>query len=122
MLPQWPAQHGAAVSMAFLAQYFKQEAVHNVRADVDLVIRTIEGPDDGVAAPKPKRARLAAAAPKGAACDPLQLTSFPAHNIVLDTSEYFRVQQVRTLKSLASNPKHLETQHLGEPHCSGMQC
>uniref|UniRef100_A0A383VZ76 BACK domain-containing protein n=1 Tax=Tetradesmus obliquus TaxID=3088 RepID=A0A383VZ76_TETOB len=87
--------------MAFLAQCFKQETVHNVRADVDLVIRTIEGPDDGVAAPKPKRATLAAAAPKGAACDPLQLTSFPAHNIALDTSEYFRVQQGACWKDAA---------------------
>jgi hypothetical protein len=81
--------------MAFLARYFKQEVLDNVRADVDLVIRSIEGADED--APAPKRARRAAAAPDGVPVDPLQLASFPAHNIVPDSSDYFKVQQVREL-------------------------
>jgi hypothetical protein len=49
--------------MAFLAQYFRQELLDNVRADVDLVIRRIEAPEDGAEAPPPdpKRVRRAAA-------------------------------------------------------------
>uniref|UniRef100_A0A383VEL0 BTB domain-containing protein n=1 Tax=Tetradesmus obliquus TaxID=3088 RepID=A0A383VEL0_TETOB len=83
--------------MACFAHHFKQDVVGNVRADVDLVIRCIERPDDGTAAPKPKRARTAAAAaPNGDATYPVEIHRFPAHNIILNAySDYFRAQGAR---------------------------
>lgn len=73
--------------MAFLAKYFKQEAVGNVRADVNLVIRRLDQnlKDHQDAAP---------AAADETADGALQLDCFPAHNFILDNSEYFMVQQV----------------------------
>jgi hypothetical protein len=63
----------------------------------------LEDVDDD--APAPKRTKRAAAAAATAAdhgtVDPLQLASFPGHNMILNTSEYFNVQQVRVPKGLA---------------------
>jgi hypothetical protein len=81
--------------MAFIAQYFKQELLGNVRADVDVMIRRMAALDQDAEPSKRKRARITAAATDNDATDPLQLAKFPAHSIVLDTSEYFKVQQVR---------------------------
>jgi hypothetical protein len=98
--------------MACLAKYFKQDVVGNVRAEVDLVIRRLDDPEDAAAAAKRESSakagtRAAAAAAAAAACqadddvggaaDALQLAKFPAHNFILDSSEDFLVQQVRCL-------------------------
>jgi hypothetical protein len=88
----------------FIAKLFQQEAVGNARADVDLVIRRLpqdheQLQDAAAAAPAAKRSRRestsrAAAADDGEAADALQLAKFPAHNFILDNSEYFERQQV----------------------------
>jgi hypothetical protein len=76
-----------------LAKYYKQVVLGNVWADVDLVIRCLGSQDD--AAPAAKRARLAHTSQ---ATGFLELARIPAHNIVLDTSNYFLSQQVRCLR------------------------
>jgi hypothetical protein len=85
--------------MAFSARYFRQEELDGVRADVDLVIKRMAGLDSD--APPPKRAKRAAAAeaaaPDNTAADPIQLAIIPAHLMVLNISDYFKVQQVRML-------------------------
>jgi hypothetical protein len=81
--------------MASLARYFRQKVLDNVRADVDLVVRRVAGPEDD--APPPNKRARKEAAPGGVPGDPLQLTKFPAHNIILNASEYLKVQQVRVL-------------------------
>jgi hypothetical protein len=112
--------------MAFLAKYFKQEVLGNVRADVDIVIRCLEGPEDAAAdalldssseaaaasesnALSDSSSEAAAASESNALSDSsseaaaaseddathmLELARFPAHSIILDNSEYFKVQQV----------------------------
>uniref|UniRef100_A0A383W9A1 BACK domain-containing protein n=1 Tax=Tetradesmus obliquus TaxID=3088 RepID=A0A383W9A1_TETOB len=85
--------------MAFPSKYFRQEAVGNVRADVDLVIRQLVDLDAAPAAKRARRASRSAAAPAAdgaaAADDAVQLASFPAHNFILDNSEYFMRQQAQ---------------------------
>jgi hypothetical protein len=98
--------------MAF-ARHFKQDSL----ADVDLVIKCLGQQEQGL--PPPKRARhdtpaAAAAATAEAAADDdesedgcpdtaeaLQLAAFPAHRLILFTSEYFEVQ-VSALKAAPS--------------------
>jgi hypothetical protein len=76
--------------MAFLAKYFKQEVVGNVKADTLLEIRSL-----GVSAAAAANSSSDAAAAGGAdEAETLQLAKFPAHSIILDNSEYFLVQQV----------------------------
>jgi uncharacterized protein (DUF849 family) len=90
--------------MACLARYFRQEVLDSVKADVDIVIAISAGPVEDDAPPDPKRARRAEAAPEdvSAAVTYHQLVRFPAHTIILDTSDYFKVQQVRVLTSTQS--------------------
>jgi hypothetical protein len=82
--------------MAF-ARHFKQEAL----ADVDLVIKRLGQQEEGL--PLPKRARHDTPAAVAAAADDdgdgvddtedsLQLAAFPAHRLILFTSEYFEAQ------------------------------
>lgn len=102
--------------MAFPSKYFRQEAVGNVRADVDLVIRQLVDQDAAPAAKRARRASRSAAAPAAdgaaAAGDAVQLASFPAHNFILDNSEYFMRQQVRRLGCLLHSAAHTAVQEL----------
>jgi hypothetical protein len=94
--------HSAAVLAGHLRNYFKTEKLSNVKADVDLVIFAEEEPEDE--APASKRAKLASSPAAAAASTSgnratarclQELTRFPAHNLILDGTVYFRTQQVR---------------------------
>jgi hypothetical protein len=88
--------------MAF-ARHFKQDSL----ADVDLVIKCLGQQEQGL--PPPKRARHdTPAADDGESEDgcpdtaeALQLAAFPAHRLILFTSEYFEAQ-VSALKAAPS--------------------
>jgi hypothetical protein len=89
--------HGAAILIARVKDYFKTEQLINVKADVDLVIFAKEEPDDE-APPAAAEAAAASAAANGSSADCLrELTRFPAHSFILDGNSYFSAQQVRCM-------------------------
>uniref|UniRef100_A0A383WH17 BACK domain-containing protein n=1 Tax=Tetradesmus obliquus TaxID=3088 RepID=A0A383WH17_TETOB len=77
--------------MAYLANYFKRQDL----SDIDVVIRlprtetTQQVPKD-ITSPPLKRARREA--DEAADTDPLQLSSFPAHKLVMFSTEYIKAQ------------------------------
>lgn len=89
--------------MAYLANYFKRQDL----SDIDVVIRlprtetTQQVPKD-ITSPPLKRARREA--DEAADTDPLQLSSFPAHKLVMFSTEYFKAQVRGSPGSLAAAP------------------
>lgn len=86
-------QSAAEPSMAYLAAYFRNEDL----SDIDIVICLRETQQsqqsdvtEDVSSPPLKRARREA--DEAADTGPLQLSSFPAHNIVMFENKYFKAQ------------------------------
>jgi hypothetical protein len=71
--------------------------MHREPSDIDIVVRVRQADGTAVvepadAAPPAKRAKR----DRDAAGDPLQLAVLPGHRAVLFSSEFFKVQQVRS--------------------------